>query len=79
MSDEGEIIGDIKKDDNNVIRISIQEYNGHRYIDIRKCFQNGKGHMFRTKQGVTISKRNINLFMLHMEHAQGILMEKEPF
>lgn len=79
MSNEGQIIGEIKKDDNNILRISIQEYNGHKYVDIRKWFRNGKGHMIRTKYGITISKKSIDIFMIHIKDAYDYFLERDPF
>jgi hypothetical protein len=41
------------------LRISIENYNGHDLINIRKWFEAGDGTLHPSKQGVAVQVKNI--------------------
>ncbi len=58
MSDK--VIGDIiRKDRDDFVRISVKEYKGFPYVDIRSHFKDLKGEAMPTQKGVTINPINI--------------------
>lgn len=57
----------IEKSDREQIRISLNQYEGHDYIDIRQFFNTPEG-VRPTKKGVTLRKD------LYPELLQGILL-----
>lgn len=79
MSDEGKIIGEIKKDDENVLRFAVKEYKNKEYFDIRLYFRNGKGHLFPTQKGITLSKKSLPLAIRYCQQAIAVLDGEEPF
>lgn len=48
------IIGDIDKSQSEKIRLTIEEYKGYRFINLRICFLNSKGVWHPTKKGITL-------------------------
>lgn len=51
---------DIEKRENEIIRISLREYKGHDYVDVRQYFR-GEGEEFLpTKKGVTFNPELID-------------------
>lgn len=58
MSDK--IIGDIiRKDRDDFVRISVKEYNGFPYVDIRLFFLDTKDKAMPTQKGITVNPINI--------------------
>jgi hypothetical protein len=53
MAEELKIIGEVKK---GGIIISISEFNGNKYLDIRKFFRNEEEKLQPTKKGIALSK-----------------------
>ena len=53
------MIGEIQKNATERIRVSVSEYKGYTYLDLRIFFENDSGEWMPTKKGVTISKDNI--------------------
>lgn len=62
-TNDEQIIGDIRKNDKEFIRISIRKYNKYLYVDIRLYFTNEKGEEQFTKKGVTVSPVNLGRFV----------------
>lgn len=55
MSDDFPIIvGHVGKNSRESYRVSIGEYQGHRYLDLRIVVPDGDGSMKPTQKGVTI-------------------------
>lgn len=77
--DEGRIIGEIKKDDENVLRFAVKEYKNKEYFDIRLYFRNGRGHLFPTQKGITLSRKNLPLTIRYCQQAIAALDGEEPF
>ena len=72
-------VGEIVKDENNILLISIREFHGHKYCDIRKWFRNGKGHLIATNSGITVSRKSIDEFIMHIKNARVALSGEEAF
>lgn len=53
---EQNIIKEITKNDDTVIRISTTQFRGQEYIDIRSYVKNQEGEYIPTKKGITLSK-----------------------
>jgi len=54
------LIGEIQKNTTEKIRVSLSEYKGHKFIDVRVYFEDDTGEWRPTKKGVAISKDNID-------------------
>jgi hypothetical protein len=57
------IIGDIPRNETEVLRVSAEEYKGRRYVDVRVYFANDEGEWKPTKKGVTIQPEKIEEFV----------------
>jgi hypothetical protein len=53
-------IARIGKGPKQCIRIGVEEYQGHQYIDVRTYFQNEEGAWVATKKGVTMNADTID-------------------
>jgi hypothetical protein len=51
---------DIEKRDTEIIRISLKEYKGHDYVDIRQYYKSDDGEFLPTKKGVTFNPELID-------------------
>ncbi len=57
------IVKDIEKNANNKIRISITEFKGNNYIDVRVYYEDDAGEYKPTKKGVTFRPDQISQVM----------------
>jgi hypothetical protein len=57
------VIGDIKRNETEVLRISADEYKGRKYVDVRIYFANEEGEWKPTKKGVTIQPDKVEEFV----------------
>lgn len=57
MTEEGVILGEIVKSETDKIVVSIKEYKGRKYVDVRTFFQGDDGSYLPTKKGVTFSPK----------------------
>ena len=73
------IIGEISKNENDVLRISVRDWKGRKYIDIRKYFRNGKGHMIPTQSGITVGKKSIDDLIIYLRGARQALNGEKAF
>ena len=53
MSDESLLVGEVS---NGNIRINISEFSGHKYLDIRKYYEDDAGEIKPTKKGIALNK-----------------------
>lgn len=72
-------IGEISKDENNVLLFSVKEFGGHRYGDIRRYFRNYRGKMIPTQTGITIPKKSIDDAITYMKAIRDCLNGEEAF
>lgn len=54
--EERKIISEITKDNDTVIRITVSEFKGQEYVDVRAYVKNQEGEFIPTKKGITVSK-----------------------
>jgi hypothetical protein len=47
-------IGDIERNETEVMRVSVAEYKGRKYVDLRIYFEGDDGEWKPTKKGVTV-------------------------
>ena len=54
------IIGEIQKTGTDKIIVTIKEFKGKTYIDVRNFFENDEGEMIPTKKGVSLTPENLD-------------------
>ncbi len=56
-------VGEIERNETEVVRVSTEEFKGRKYLDIRVYFDNGEGEWKPTKKGVTIQPDRVDDFI----------------
>jgi hypothetical protein len=74
---DGILLGEIQKKE-KVLRYSIREYNGNKYLDIRVFFINGQGLRIPTKEGITIGVKHLQDHVKFLNEARRRLLG-DPF
>ncbi|MEN6617318.1 MAG: transcriptional coactivator p15/PC4 family protein [Syntrophorhabdus sp.] len=54
------IIGEIQRTGTDKIIVTIKEFKGKTYIDVRNFFENDEGEMIPTKKGVSLTPENLD-------------------
>lgn len=54
------IIGEIQKTGTDKIIVTVKEFKGKTYIDVRNFFENDEGEMVPTKKGVSLTPENLD-------------------
>jgi len=54
------LIGEISKNSTEKIKVSVSEYKGYTFLDIRVYYEDDQGEWKPTKKGITVSKDNID-------------------
>jgi hypothetical protein len=54
------IIGEIQKTGTDKIIVSLKEFKGKTYVDVRTFFENDEGEMIPTKKGVSLTPDNLD-------------------
>ncbi len=67
------IIGEIERNETEVVRIGVEEYKGRKYVDIRTYFENDAGEWKPTKKGVTVAPEKMDEFMELVRKAKEAL------
>ena len=49
------VIGELEKNSQELIRVTIQNYHGTDVIDLRTYWQNADGEWIRTKKGISLT------------------------
>lgn len=58
-------LGEIQKSDKEKIVVSLKEYQGHKYLDLRIHFLTDAGQWQYTKKGITLNPAKVkNLILL---------------
>jgi len=71
------IIGEIQKTGTDRIIVTVKEFKGKTYIDVRNFFENDDGEMVPTKKGVSLTPENLDeLIRLLGEAKKQLLTEK---
>ena len=72
MSDEKNLLATISRNDTERLEISINEFKGKKYLDLRTFYTTDGGDSWLpTKKGVTISPDNLELLKDAIEQAMG--------
>jgi len=53
------LIGEIQKNSIDKLRVSISEYKGFTFLDIRVHYEDSQGEYKPTKKGITLKKEDI--------------------
>lgn len=53
------VLGEVVKNDRERIRISIEEYRGNRFCDVRVFFEDAQGEWKPTRKGITFNRVTI--------------------
>ena len=48
------VIGEIERNPTEVVRVSVSEYKGRKYVDLRIYYKDDEGEWKPTKKGVTV-------------------------
>lgn len=67
------MIGEIERNETEVVRIGVEEYKGRKYVDIRTYFENDAGEWKPTKKGVTVAPEKMDEFMELVRKAKEAL------
>ncbi|NUO06973.1 MAG: transcriptional coactivator p15 [Candidatus Brocadia sinica] len=67
MENEGVLLGEIIKSETDKIIISVKEYKGRKYVDVRTYFQGDDGNYLPTKKGVTFSPKFVEAMIKILE------------
>jgi len=54
------IIGEIQKTGTDKIIVTLKEFKGKTYVDVRTFFENDDGEMVPTKKGVSLAPDNLD-------------------
>ena len=54
------IIGEIQKTGTDRIIVTVKEFKGKTYIDVRNFFENDDGELVPTKKGVSLTPENLD-------------------
>lgn len=69
-------IGDIQKGKDKVI-VTVKEFKGKQYIDIRTYFENEEGEWIPTKKGVSLTPDNLDEMIGFLQTAKKTVAGKE--
>lgn len=69
------IIGEIQKTGTDRIIVTVKEFKGKTYIDVRTFFENDEGEMVPTKKGVSLTPENLDELIRLLTEAKGKLPE----
>jgi len=68
----------IQRNDGQEVRITLREYKGNQYVDIRMFFQPKEGgDMLPTKKGITIPVAHLGELREALKEAQDVLPSEE--
>lgn len=73
MDENGILIGEVK---NGSIRVSVIEFSGKRYLDVRKYFADDAGEMKPTKKGIALNRAQFEEVLSMLAEKKGEILEK---
>lgn len=59
IEEEIMLIGEIPKNTTEKLKVTISEYKGYTFLDIRVYYEDGQGEYKPTKKGITLKKGDI--------------------
>lgn len=69
---QGVVLGEIQKKEGEKIVVSMKEYEGFGYLDIRTLFLNDKDEWCFTKKGITLSPAKISELVDTLQKAKEL-------
>jgi hypothetical protein len=76
MPEDRKVLHEFKRNADDTLRISLSNYKGRTYVDIRIFYQDSKGELAPTKKGVMITPELWDEFRAGMVAAEDALQEK---
>lgn len=67
-----EILGEIQKNQQEIVRISVVEYHGRKQVDVRTCWEHEGRYLF-TRKGVTVRPENLDTVIDLLKEARNKL------
>lgn len=67
------LIGQVERNQTEVIRVSTEEFKGRAYIDVRIYFEDNEGEWKPTKKGVAINPDKLEQVIELLKEAQDKL------
>ena len=71
------IVGEIQKAGTDRIIVTVKEFKGKTYIDVRNFFENDEGEMVPTKKGVSLTPDNLDELIRLLGEAKKNLPKNE--
>lgn len=68
------VIGEIQKGTDKII-VTVKEFKGKTYVDIRTYFENDQGEMMPTKKGVSLTPDNLDDILKLLQEAKKAVKE----
>ncbi|HAX18565.1 MAG TPA: transcriptional regulator [Actinobacteria bacterium] len=62
-------IGELEKGKDRII-VSLTEFKGRQYVDIRTYFENQEGEWIPTKKGISLTPENLDDMIKFLEEAK---------
>ena len=69
------VIGEIQKGTDKIM-VTVKEFKGKTYVDIRTYFENDQGEMVPTKKGVSLTPENLDDILTLLQDAKKVMQEK---
>lgn len=63
-------IGEIQKTGTDRIIVTVKEFKGKTYVDVRNFFENDEGEMVPTKKGISLTPENLDELILLLGEAK---------
>jgi hypothetical protein len=68
------VIGEIQKGTDKIM-VTVKEFKGKTYVDIRTYFENDQGEMMPTKKGVSLTPENVDDILKLLQEAKKVVAE----
>ncbi len=75
MPDDRKVLHEFKRNQEETLRISLSNFKGRTYIDIRMFYEDAKGELAPTKKGVTITPELWDEFRNGVANAEEALQK----
>jgi len=76
MPDDRKVIHEFKRNAEETLRISLSNFKGRTYVDIRLFYEDANGELAPTKKGVTVTPELWDEFRKGVADAEVLLQEK---
>jgi hypothetical protein len=75
MADDRKVLHEFKRNQEETLRISLSNFKGRTYIDIRMFYEDANGELAPTKKGVTITPELWDEFRTGVANAEEALQK----